>query len=155
MTEIRAIPIDPDRLAAIRDRGEDDHGMPVTASAAEGWEPLRCCLRLAEAGEQVALISYAPFTEPSAWREVGPVYVHAEACRGFTDKALPAQLRTGPRILRTYRADGTMDYDNVTLVPEGEDVEAALRGLFDTGHVAVVHVRAMLTQCFTYAVERA
>ena len=31
-------------------------------------------------GEQITLISYAPFDLPSVWREVGPVYIHAAPC---------------------------------------------------------------------------
>ena len=154
MTTFRATPIDPARLAAMRAAGRDEHGNPFTAYPAVGWEPLRCCLRLADEDEPIALISYAPFTSRSPWAEVGPVYVHAEACAGFAGDELPAQLRTGPRILRTYRADETLDYEHVTEVPAGEDLEPALRKLFAEPEVAIVHVRALLPQCFTYAVQR-
>jgi hypothetical protein len=154
MKTFRATPIEPARLAAMRAAGLDEHGNPFIAYPAIGWEPLRCCLRLAGEGESIALISYAPFATVSPWAEVGPVYVHAAACAGFTGDELPEQLRTGPRILRTYRADETMDYEHVTLVPEGEDLEPALRKLFAEPEVATVHVRAMLTQCFTYTVKR-
>jgi len=155
MTNFRPTPIEPARLAAMRTAGRDEHGNPVTAFPAAGWEPLRCCLRLAGADESIALISYAPFTHVSPWTEVGPVYVHAAACDGFAGDDLPEQLRTGPRILRTYRADGSLQYEHVTPVPEGEDLEPALRKLFAEPEVETVHVRALLTQCFTYAVERA
>jgi len=36
-----------------------------------------------------------------------------------------------------------------------EDLEPALRKLFAEPDVATIHVRALLTQCFTYEVERA
>jgi hypothetical protein len=150
----RVTPIEPARLAAMRAAGHDEHANPFTAYPALGWEPLRCCLRLAGERESIALISYAPFATVSPWAEVGPVYVHADACAGFDGDELPEQLRTGPRILRTYRADETMDYAHVTLVPEGEDLEPALSKLFAEPGVATVHVRAMLTQCFTYTVGR-
>jgi hypothetical protein len=153
-TNFRATPIDPNRLAAMRSAGRDEHGNRFTAYPAIGWEPLRCCLRLADEDESIALISYAPFTATSPWAEVGPIYVHAAACEGFDADELPEQLRTGPRILRTYHADATLDYEHVTHVPEGEDVEPALRKLFAEPEVATVHVRALLTQCFTYSVER-
>jgi hypothetical protein len=154
MATFRADPIDPARLAAMRGAGRDEHGNQFTAYPAVGWEPLRCCLRLAREDESIALISYTPFTARSPWAETGPVYVHAAGCEGFAADELPDQLRTGPRILRTYRADGTLDYEHVTHVPEGEDLEPALRKLFAEPEVATVHVRALLTQCFTYAVER-
>jgi hypothetical protein len=154
MTTFRATPIDPNRLAAMRTAGRDEHGNPFTAYPALGWEPLRCCLRLAGEGEPIALISFAPFAHPSPWTEVGPVYVHATACAGFADDDLPEQLRTGPRILRTYRADDTLDYEHIALVPAGEDLEPALGKLFAQPEVATVHVRSLMPQCFTYAVHR-
>ncbi len=146
--------IDPALLAEIRAAGTDGHGNDLVSFAASGdGEPLRCCLRYATPDEQIMLISYAPFTDASVWREVGPVYVHADACDGFPRSAeSPAQLRTGPRLLRAYRADLTMSYDHNTLVDDGADLEAALRRLLDEQDVAIVHVRTVLPQCFLFAV---
>jgi hypothetical protein len=108
-------PIDPSRLDAVRRSGTDGWGNAFSPFAATGeGEPLRCCLRFARAGESIALISFAPFTEPSVWREVGPVYVHAERCEGYGERWLPDELRRGPRVLRTYRADGSMNYEHNT-----------------------------------------
>ncbi|HEX4470803.1 MAG TPA: DUF1203 domain-containing protein [Nocardioides sp.] len=146
--------IEPARLDAVRTAGEDGFGNPVTAYAASGaGEPLRCCLRFARAGEQIALISYAPFEAVSPWREVGPAYIHADRCEGYADRWLPEELRRGPRVLRTYRADGTMNYEHNTLVGD-EDLEPVLERLLDQPDVATVHVRTVLPQCFLYAVTR-
>jgi hypothetical protein len=146
--------IDPARLDAVRTAGEDGFGNAVSASPASGaGEPLRCCLRYAAADEQIALISYAPFEAASPWREVGPVYVHAGACEGFTEQGLPDALRRGPRILRTYRPDGTMNYEHNTLVGD-EDLAPIVDRLLEEPDVATVHVRTVLPQCFLYAVTR-
>jgi hypothetical protein len=146
--------IDPARLDGVRRAGEDGWGNPFTAYAATGeGEPLRCCLRFARAGEGIALISFAPFTDASPWREVGPVYVHARRCEGHAGLGLPDELRHGPRVLRTYRADGSMDYDHNTLVGD-EDLEPVLDRLLAEPDVATVHVRTVLPQCFLYAVTR-
>jgi hypothetical protein len=146
--------IDPAVLAGLRAAGTDGHGNDIAAFAATGdGEPLRCCLRFAAAGERIALISYAPFEAPSPWREVGPVYVHADDCGGYpTTAELPQELRSGPRVLRTYRADRTMNYEHNTLVDEGADLEVTIRRLLDEPDVAIVHVRTVLPQCFLYAV---
>ncbi len=153
MSDLHIIPIDPSRLEAIRHAGKDEHGNPFAAYLAAGWEPLRCCLRIAREGERIALISYSPFTQLSPWAEVGPVYVHADACEGYVGDELPPELRTGPRILRSYHADGSLDYDDIEYVPKGEDLEPALRDLLARPTVAAVHVRASATQCFTYEVR--
>lgn len=155
MTELHVIAIDPGHLDDIRAAGTDGHGTVLKPFAAQGWEPLRCCLRVARPDEPIALISYAPFADPSPWREVGPVFVHAERCAGYApDAGLPAELRTGPRVLRTYDADRALDYEDITYVPEGADLEPALADLLSRPGVDEVHVRASLSQCFTYAVRR-
>jgi hypothetical protein len=152
--QLRVHAIDPARLEAVREPGDDGFGNRLTPFDATGeGEPLRCCLRFARAGELIALISYAPFEGVSPWREVGPVYVHAERCAGYDGRGLPAELRRGPRVLRTYRADGSMDYDHNTLVWD-EDLGPALDRLLAEPDVATVHVRTVLPQCFLYAVTR-
>jgi hypothetical protein len=66
--------IDPARLEVVRTTGADSHGNQLRPFEATGnGERLRCCLRYAERGEQITVISYAPFDFPSVWREVGPV----------------------------------------------------------------------------------
>lgn len=155
MSDFRVHAIDPARLEAIRHAGRDEHGNPLTRHPAGGWEPLRCCLQVAAADEPIALISYSPFVELSLWRETGPVFVHADGCDGYQpDAGLPAALRSGPRVLRPYGPDGAISYDHIAVVEAGEDIEPALRKILGEPEVAVVHVRALAAQCFTYAVSR-
>jgi hypothetical protein len=109
--------------------------------------------RGAERGEQITLISYAPFDHPSVWTEVGPVYIHAAGCDGYKPTGLlPGQLATGPRVLRTYRADDTMDYGHNTVVTDDADLGPIIQRLLGELHVATVHVRTLAPQCFLYAV---
>lgn len=153
MNNFVVIAIDPDRLHAMRVRGRDEHGNAWVPHAAEGGEPLRCCLTEAHAGVPIALISYQPLAGPSPWAEVGPVFVHAERCRGYrTPDIVPPGLDVGPRVLRTYNAANELDYDHIRLLGDGEPVAPALREIFATTDVATVHVRAVQAQCFTYAV---
>ncbi|MGH3387658.1 MAG: DUF1203 domain-containing protein, partial [Actinomadura sp.] len=69
MNETQFLPIDPDRLEAMRERGLDEFGNVWEKRPAEGWEPLRCCLRKAESNEDIALICYSPWVAPSPWAE--------------------------------------------------------------------------------------
>jgi hypothetical protein len=156
-TRLHVHAIDPAHLDAVRSSGADGHGNQLRPFAATGeGEPLRCCLRYAEPGEQIALISYAPFEHPSVWREVGPVYVHAQRCQGYTPTGrLPEQLATGPRVLRTYRADDTMNYEHNTVVTDEAELEPIIARLLSDPDVATVHVRTLAPQCFLYAVSGA
>ncbi len=146
--------IDPAHLDVIRRSGADGHGNELRPFAATGeGEPLRCCLRYAEPAEPIALISYAPFARPSVWREVGPVYIHAQPCQGYSPTGkLPGQLAVGPRVLRTYRSDATMNYAHNTVVAEKVELEPIIARLLREPDVATVHVRTLAPQCFLYAV---
>jgi hypothetical protein len=146
--------IDPARLDAVYRTGTDGHGNRLRPFAAAGQgEPLRCCLRYAEPGEPITLISYAPFDHPSGWTEVGPAYIHAARCDGYTpDGRLPGQLAAGPRVLRTYRADDTMNYDHNTVVADDADLGPIIQRLLGEPDVATVHVRTLAPQCFLYTV---
>jgi hypothetical protein len=154
MTQLLVRAIDPARLEDVRVSGEDGHGNRLRPFAATGQgEPLRCCLRHASAGEQITLMSYAPFGLPSVWREVGPVYIHAARCDGYVPTGrLPEQLATGPRVLRTYRADDTMNYDHNSVILDEVDLEPTIARLLAEPDVATVHVRTVASQCFLYAV---
>lgn len=147
--------IDLTRLDDVRRTGEDGHGNRLQPFAASGeGEPLRCCLRFATAGEQITLISYAPFEHPSVWTEVGPVYIHVGQCDGYVpDGRLPRQLATGPCVLRTYAPDDTMNYIHNTVVTDDADLEPIIERLLAEPDVATVHVRTLAPQCFLYAVS--
>jgi hypothetical protein len=153
--ELHVHAIDAARLDAVRSSGVDGHGNELRPFAATGeGEPLRCCLRYAHPGEQIALISYAPFERASVWREVGPVYIHAEPCEGYAPTAeLPPQLATGPRVLRTYRADQTMNYEHNTVVTDDAALRPIIESLLGEPDVATVHVRTLAPQCFLYSVD--
>lgn len=150
---VHAIPAD--ELEQIRREGRDVAGnapMPFDATGA----PLRCCLRSATPDDEVVLISYAPLREHSPWREVGPVFVHAGPCPGYDERAgLPSELREGPRVLRGYHADGSLDYDAIRTVGAGEDIGPVMDELLAKPGLREVHVRAADAQCFTYLVRPA
>jgi hypothetical protein len=78
--QIHAIP--PEVFDHVRASCVDVSGNPVELLTATGSEPLRCCLRDAEGGEQVILFGYEPPIPASPYREVGPVFGHAEHCEG-------------------------------------------------------------------------
>ena len=160
MTATRTLlvhPIAPARLDRIREAGHDGHGNALSPFAAQGeGEPLRCCLRYADAGEQIVLISYAPFEHASVWTEVGPVYVHARACTGYSPTGhLPDQLARGPRVLRTYDENRTMNYAHNTVVTDDSPLEPLIAHLLTEPGVSVVHVRTLAPQCFLYEVAAA
>ncbi|MFJ9242461.1 DUF1203 domain-containing protein [Streptomyces sp. NPDC101776] len=153
MTTYTARPIDPTVLKELRSADDAGSGM-VPARDEEGGAPLRCCLRRSERGERIALVSYAPLrrwaTEPGAYDEVGPVFVHAEECGGpAAGSGYP--FAEAHRVIRRYSAEGHILGGELV---DTLDDEAFQRAFTDPS-VVLVHVRAVEYGCFHFEVRRA
>lgn len=159
--EVRAIA--PAVLDQLRRR--DDAGSTRTATTdPEGGAPLRCCLRRSEAGERIALLSYAPLrrwaretgAEPGPYDECGPVFVHAEDCGGPYGSGYPARLHGPRRVLRAYDARGHILGGRLVELPRerAAEVDDVFHEVFTDPAVVVVHVRAVEFGCFLAEVRR-
>lgn len=173
MTTYTPLPISPAALDELRKsddlgRGPSpftalpDGGAPVDAVGS----PLRCCLRAVEEGDRVLLVSYAPLrrwaadsgARPGAYDEVGPVFVHADACEGPlpTAEGYPFARPGALRALRRYNASGHIVGGRLFEIPEHAEAgfDRALDEAFAEPEVAVVHVRAVEYGCFQFEVRR-
>jgi uncharacterized protein DUF1203 len=151
MNDTRFLPIDPDRLKAMRERGLDEFGNVWQKRPAEGWEPLRCCLRKAEPDEDIALICYTPWLAPSPWAEAGPVFVHHGPCPGYpTPKIYPPAFTASHSVLNPFDHSGARAYHHITFVKPGDDHEAAVQHVLSRPDVAFLHVRSSVAGCFTF-----
>ena len=161
--EVRAI--DPDVVRQLL--VTDDAGNPPRWLTGDGaGAPLRCCLRSAAAGEQIALVSFAPLrrwaratgARPGPYDEVGPVFVHARRCPGPDGTGYPRWLAACRRVFRAYGADGRILGGRlIEADPDRSPVaaETALAQMFADPDVALVHARAVEFGCFTFEVRRA
>lgn len=165
MTGYEARPIGQTALKQLRET--DDAGHPcVPYSATEGGDPLRCCLRGAEPGERIALVSYAPlrrwaaenWAKPGAYDEQGPVFIHAEECEGpvAEREGYPFSRAGALRAVRRYSAEGRIVGGRLLEIPaEAEHgFDAAFAEAFADPEVALVHVRAVEYGCFHFEVRR-
>jgi Protein of unknown function (DUF1203) len=160
--EVRAIAPEVVRqLLAIDDAGNP----PRLLTDDDGGSPLRCCLRPAEPGERIALVSYAPLrrwaqqtaAQPGPYDEVGPVFVHVGQCPGPDGTGYPGWLAAGRRVLRAYSADGRILRGRLIDADRGCSpvaAESALAEMFADPQVALVHARAVEFGCFTFEVRR-
>lgn len=148
---VSALPADD--LDRIRARGTDDFGNPVvvTVNTDEGGAPLRCCLQEAAVGERVALIAYRPSTLGGAYAEVGPVFVHADPCPGWSGSGYPDSYRHRRQLLRAYDAAGRA-IDNIIVEPG--HAEVGIDALLARPEVAFLHSRNVLAGCWMFAVRR-
>ena len=115
-------------------------------------EPLRCCLRDARPGERLVLFGYRPPTADGPYREVGPVFAHAEPCRGTTGTGTRATGSADRRCCaRTTTAAGsTRPRGARRQRPGGRD-----RAVLAEPGVVEVHSRNIAYGCFMFAVTAA
>jgi hypothetical protein len=147
------IPLATEVVERWRNSGVDEYGNtlnPIVADAPAAF-PCRHCLRDAEPGEPMLLASHSPFALPGPYKEVGPVFVHAEACARFAGRDLPLQLRRRLLAVRGYdRAQRLVD----AAVVEGAVLDGELDRLLARDDVDFVHVRFARAGCFAVCIVR-
>ncbi|MGZ7023055.1 MAG: DUF1203 domain-containing protein, partial [Ilumatobacteraceae bacterium] len=115
--------IDPSIADGLRARG----GIGYVADEHPGW-PCRQCLRDAEIGEEMILVSYDPFTTTSPYRSASPIFLHRSPCTPARSAGLPAQLARRRLSVRAFDTSAMML--DAALI-DGCDLPAAIRRLFD------------------------
>ncbi len=155
LSSLRVDALPPNDLARIRDQDADDFGNPLVATIVDstGGTPLRCCLREARVGEQVALIAYQPSKIGGPYAEVGPVFIHATACAGYAaPDRYPDDFRPRRQLLRAYGADGGIV--DATIVENGDQAEEACAAFLARPDIAYIHSRNVLHGCYMFTVRR-
>jgi Protein of unknown function (DUF1203) len=149
--------LDYDEYLAALASGVDQAGNTIEPYVdTEGGWPLRCCLHDSQPGDQVALIAWSPFRWNGAYRETGPVFVHAAGCTGpWTGATLPADFEQRPMTLRPYNHEHRMMYNLVNHVPQGRGLTALVDELLANPDVAEVYGRNATGGCFAFVARRA
>ena len=111
--------------------------------------PCRQCLRDADVGEELVLVSYDPFEdfgEHSPYRSASPIFLHRHDCSGRLDTArLPDQLTRRRLSLRAFDTEAMMLDGRVV---DGADLAGALDELLRVDGVDRVHVHNAGPGCF-------
>jgi hypothetical protein len=118
----------------------------------EGGAPLRCCLRDSVPGERVALVSVAPPGPAGAYRETGPVFLHADGCAGPASPGYPEAFRGRRQVFRAYDATGSIVGGEV--VESGTGQEAVAERLLADPSIAFVQSRNVVYGCFMWTMRR-
>jgi hypothetical protein len=135
--------------------------LPTTLGAAatrvsvdeQGGAPLRCCLRDSRPGERIALVAVTPDGPEGAYRETGPVFVHAGHCGGPATPGYPDDWRRRTQVFRAYGRGGQIVGGEVVPGGTGQE-EVAIRLLADQ-EVAFVQSRNVVFGCYMLTIERA
>jgi len=130
----------------------DDFGnkLKVSENTTAG-NPCRHCVRLTLPGERMILLAYRPFDTGGPYAEIGPVFVHAEACEPYDRREFPADYLVRPLTLRAYDAAGSIVEAEVA-PPHGSSL--ALERLFGIDRVEFVHARNPSWGCYHFRIDR-
>jgi Protein of unknown function (DUF1203) len=142
-------PIDPAEADRLRAAWADS---PVYVADEKPSFPCRQCLRDAEIGEELLLVSYDPFTVDSPYRSASPIFLHRRPCSPPADlHELPEQLTGRQLSVRAFDADALMI--DAAIVP-GLELAATLSRMFDDG-CDHIHVHNATRGCWAVRVDRA
>ena len=147
-------PLPSEVARGARSAPQDDYGNVLSAEVQEtAGNPCRHCLRRADIGERLVLFSYSPFEMRNPYKEVGPVFVHADGCERYGDVGrVPADFLNRPLALRGYDAEQRIVA--VAVVADGR-TERRVEELLGEPEVAFVHARSFTHGCYLFRIDRA
>jgi len=154
MNALKIIAIPTAETTRVRSTMQDGFGNSLSPLISDGSGPCRHCLRYADGGERLLLLSYKPFAKPGPYQEVGPVFVHADGCDRYpSDGGFPTDFIQRPLVLRPYDADDNIQDSQV--FADAGSAERTAQALLDNPSVAYVHARSRTRGCFMFRIERA
>ena len=145
--QFRLVPIDADAAHALRATG----GVRYVADSSPGY-PCRRCLRDAEIGDELVLVSHDPFTHDSPYRCASPIFLHADECHPDLRSAeMPEQLTRRQLSVRAFD-DQAMMIDAAII--DGVELEHTLDRFFTDHATHVVHVHNASRGCWAVTAAR-
>ena len=146
-----------DAVSALRSGGPDANGQAPERYISDGdGMPCRHCLRNIEAGEPYLILAHRPFPEPQPYAELGPIFLHAEACPRFEDgdETPPILCLSERYLIRGYGGDDRIVYGSGRIVPKATLAEQS-ELTFRDARIAYIHVRSASNNCYQCRIERA
>ena len=118
--------------------------------------PCRHCQRDVAAGEPYLILAYRPFPEAQPYAEVGPIFLHADACERYPVTGEPPEmfLERKSYLIKGYRPNDRIYYGTGQIVAPA-DIAAAAARLLERDDVAYVHVRSATNNCYQCRIDRA
>lgn len=145
-TEFELVALDPVVGDALRARG----GVDYIADEHPGF-PCRQCLRDAEIGEAMILVSHDPFSGTSPYRSASPIFLHRDPCTRDETDEMPEQLTRRRLSVRAFDTDEMML--DAALI-EGRDLAATIIHLLTNAEVERLHIHNEPRGCYAASVRR-
>ena len=143
----RLMPIDPEVAQSLR-----EHAEVVQVADAKPGYPCRECLKDAEIGDELVLVSYDPFATDSPYRGSSAIYLHRIPCEPWRDDGAVPQQQLGRRLsFRSFASDEMMI--DAELVEGATFIDAASR-MLQNNLVEFINVHNASPGCWALRVER-
>lgn len=120
------------------------------ADSSPGY-PCRQCLKDAEVGEVLALVSYDPFALSSPYRSASPIYLHEDDCGEADVSTVQGQQLRRQLSVRAFDANEMMIAGEVI---DGVALEEIAARLLTSNEVAFIHVHNASRGCWALRIER-
>jgi hypothetical protein len=159
MGKFKIIPLSKEYGQKIRETRKDDFGHAVVEELATGLGPCRISLRPFRPGIDLRLLlSHDPFEKNNAYRQPGPIFIHASEVEPYTDvhrfpTAIKADTDHFHLTLIGYNFDQQMIYTK--LVGDADVDELISRILDNYPQVNYLHARSAEACCYICRIERA
>ena len=141
-------PLTAAEAAALRRAG----GQRYTADEKPGF-PCRRCLRDAEIGDELILVSHDPFHATSPYRSASPIFLHVDDCTPADEDttAPPEQLTVRQLSVRGYDRNDMMHDAKVI---DGSTLETTIQALFENDEIDHLHVHMAARGCYAARIVR-
>ena len=151
--QFRCVPIDTATATRFRQTGVDDAGQPVIRRVAKGGEPCRHCLRGAQEGDGLLLLSWHLPRPRSVYWTPSPIFLHAEDCPAWDEAdMIPPIVRNSLISVRAYDDEGMCLYD-LGRVSEGQEADGPLANALGDPRTAFVNIHTAKPGCLLCQAE--
>jgi hypothetical protein len=140
--------IDPTVADELRARG----GIGYVADDHPGF-PCRQCLRDAEIGDEMILVSHDPFTAWSPYRSASPIFLHRFVCTPHDSANLEVPEQLTRRRLSVRAFDNSEMMLDAALI-DGRDLATTIHDLLANRDVDHLYIHNEPRGCFAARVDR-
>ncbi len=137
-------------LPSTADRLREEGGPVYVADSIPGF-PCRQCLRDADIGDELILVSHDPFSVDSPYRSASPIFLHRYRCEPADESELPLQLTRRQLSVRSF---DTSEMMIDAAVIDGQDLNDTLGRFFRAAETARVRIHNASRGCWATDVER-
>ena len=149
----KVIPISSEIAGSVRENLKSpQYGHPASISIATGYGPCRFCLKTFNQGqEERILFTYNSFAGLSNLPLPGPVFIHKDKCREYSENGFPADLIDLPMLFEAFGENSEM----IKREPvEREKIDQQIQSIFVLPKVNYINIRNAEAGCFIARIEK-